>query len=83
MLRDLVLPEVFMCSSIYIISTYEHTYRIRHSISSSFPLKVSVKDAEEKRRERVQESRRRRTETLKRRRLTAASADAAAGLQAE
>ena len=42
-----------------------------------------VKDAEEKRQERVQESGRREAETLKRSCLTAASADAAAGRQAE
>jgi hypothetical protein len=33
MLRDLVLPEVFMCSSIYIISTYQHiVYDIAYDI---------------------------------------------------
>jgi hypothetical protein len=49
----------------------------------SFPRKISVKDAEEMRRERVRESRSRGAETLKRRRLAAASADAAAGRPAE
>jgi hypothetical protein len=37
MLRDLVLPEVFMCSSIYIISTLQHiVYDIVYNIVLSF-----------------------------------------------
>jgi hypothetical protein len=86
MLCDLVLPEVFMCSSIYIIIILFQLNNISYTTlytTSSFPLKVSVKDAEEKRRDRVQESGRRGAATLKRRRLAAASADAAAGRAAE
>ena len=41
----------------------------------AFPRKISVKDAEEMRRERVRESRRRGAETLKRRRLAVAAAE--------
>ena len=50
MLRDLVLPEVFMRSSIYIISTYQHIvyYIVYDNVTtsyaiSSFPLKVLVR----------------------------------------
>ena len=43
MLRDLVLPEVFMCSSIYIISTYQHVvYDIVYDIV--YNIVISKKD---------------------------------------